>query len=151
MTAIDAAKSQWRIRLPGGTQPAAGLFAGRVVTLVNSLGRTAHAVTAAQRDGDDLVLTTQDDLLAGVLRVTGVRGARLDTRTRLPLAASYVGACVLDDRFRVIGRIRGGDQDHLELETEPAGGAALVDHDVWVCSVGPGDRLELPAVFTWQR
>jgi len=151
VTAIDAARSQLRIRLPGGTQPAAGLFVGRVVTLGNSLGRTAHAVTAAQRDGDDLVLTTQDDLLAGVLRVTGVRGARLDTRARLPLAASYIGASVLDDRFRVIGRVRGGDQDHLVLETAPADATALIGRDVWVCSVGPGDLLELPAVVTWPR
>jgi len=117
----------------------------------SSLGGPAQAVTAAQRDGDDLVLTTQDDLLAGVLRVTGVRGARLDTRARLPLAASYIGASVLDDRFRVIGRVRGGDQDHLVLETAPADATALIGRDVWVCSVGPGDLLELPAVVTWQR
>jgi hypothetical protein len=146
VASIDPAKSQLRLHTPF-----AGQFAGRIVTLGNALGRTAHTITAVHREGDELVLTTQDDLLEGLLRITSVTGARLDTRTRLPFAASYVGASVLDGQFRLIGRVRSADQDHLVLEVPPADGKALAGQDVWVSSVGPGDVLELPAVFTWQR
>jgi hypothetical protein len=58
---------------------------------------------------------------------------------------------VLDGQFRLIGRVRSADQDHLVLEVPPADGKALAGQDVWVSSVGPGDVLELPAVCTWQR
>jgi hypothetical protein len=147
VTAVAGAQSVIRVRAPA----AAVELAGRVVSFGNAIARTAHTIRAAHREGDDLVLTTQDDVLVGIMRVTGVSGARLDTRMRLPFAPSYVGASVLDAQFRLIGRVRAADQDHLELAETPADGAALVGHDVWISSVGPGDRLEIPAMVTWQR
>ncbi|MBK8858065.1 MAG: heparinase II/III family protein [Opitutaceae bacterium] len=162
VVAVDPAKSEFRLRLGGAkaagdipaalrTVPPAGRFAGRVVTLGNGFARTAHTLMAAHQDGDELVLTLQDDLLAGLMRVTAVAGSRLETRAQLPFAPSYVGATVYDDAFRPLGRIRSAELDHLILEAPPADGAALVGRDVWIGSVGPGDRLDLPAVFTWQR
>ena len=147
VTAVDASRSVVRVRTPA----AADRCAGRVAGFGNALGRTAHTLRDAHRDGDDLVLTTQDDVVAGVMHITGVSGARLDTRMRLPFAASYVGASVLDAQSRLIGRVRAADQDHLELAEAPAGGAALIGRDVWISSVGPGDRMEIPALVSWQR
>lgn len=147
VTAVDGARSVIRVR----TASSVGSCPGRVAGFGNALGRTAHTIQGARRDGDDLVLTTQDDVGAGFMHITGVSGARLDTRMRLPFAASYVGASVLDAQFRLIGRVRAADQDHLELAEAPADGSALVGRDVWISSVGPGDRMELPALVSWQR
>jgi len=147
VTSIDPANSTLRVRTPA----AADGLAGRVVGFVNAVARTAHTIKTAHREGDELVLTTQDDLLAGRMRVTGIDGARLDTRMRLPFAASYVGATVVDPAYRTVGTVRAADQDHLELVAAPADGATLVGRDAWISSVGPGDACAVPAVFSWQR
>ncbi|MEI7552676.1 MAG: heparinase II/III family protein [Verrucomicrobiota bacterium] len=147
VTAVAPAQAVVRVR----TRLAADGLAGRVVGFGNPSGRTAHTIRSARREGDELVLTTQDDVLAGCLRVAGVRGRRLETRTRLPFAASYLGASVLDEQFRLIGRVGAADQDYLELTEAPAAGAALAGRDLWISSVGPGDTLDLPALGCWQR
>ncbi|MBS0663773.1 MAG: heparinase II/III family protein [Verrucomicrobia bacterium] len=147
VTGVDLQHSTLRIRT---SVPAEGL-AGRIVGFANPQARTAHTIKSAHRDGDDLVVETQDDLIAGFLHLTGVQGTRLDTRMRLPFAASYVGATVLDSRYGLIGRVAAADQDHLDLAAPPAAGAGLVGQDAWISSVGAGDVAEVPAVFSWQR
>lgn len=152
VTRIDPARAQLSVRLRDGANlTAPNPFTGRVVTLTNAHGQTAHTITTARRDETDDVLTTQDDVLVGLLRVTAVDGARLETRTRLPFAASYVGATVLDAQFRPIGRVAAADQDHLELDAPPAAPVALVNHNVWISSAGPGDTVHLPALLSWHR
>jgi hypothetical protein len=143
---IDAKGSTARIRTPLGDEA----LAGRVVTFGNAIARSAHQIKAAHRDGDDLVVEFRDDVLAGLLRVSGVADHRLNTRTRLPFAASYVGATVMDTDFKPRGRVAAADQDHLDLADAPIG-EPLEGRDVWVTSIGPGDVLTVPAVFTWQR
>lgn len=145
--ALAPGQSQLRVALKPGTAGEVSInLVDRVATSSNAHGSTAHTITAVRRDGDELVLTVKDDLLAGRLRVTAVRGNRLETRTRLPFAPSYVGATVLDEQFQPIGRVRAADQDFLELEEIPGDAAALVGRDLWICSVGPGDDFELPAM-----
>lgn len=154
VVAVEPAASRFHLRLesPAGlAAPAAAQLAGRIATLGNAHGRTAHTLLAAAAAGADIVVTTQDDLLAGLMRVSAVDGARLETKTQLPFAPSYVGATVYDEAHRPVGRIRAAELDHLVLEAAPADGPALVGRDVWIGSVGPGDRLEVPAVLTWQR
>jgi hypothetical protein len=147
VTAIDPAHATVRVHAAG--DPAA--LVGRVVTFSNGIARTAHEIKSARREGDDLVLELRDDLLEGILRVSAVEGDRLLTRTRLPFAASYVGATLLDDHYVSLGRVRSADQDHLVLAAAPAGAAGLVGRDAWVSSVGPGDILTLPSMLRWER
>lgn len=142
VTSINVRQSTLRVRSSELDFPV-----GAVVSIANPIARTAHTIVAARRDGDEWVLTTKDDLLAGVMRVSAVRGNRLETRTRLPFAPSYVGATLLDAEYRPIGRVRAADQDFIELEAPPAAGVALIGSDVWISSAGPGDTLELPALF----
>lgn len=152
--AVEPHLSRFRLRLDDPAAlpaPAAAQLAGRVGTLTNPHGRTAHTLLAAGREGADVVVTTQDDLITGLLRVSAVNGARLETKTQLPFAPSYVGATVYDDTHRPIGRIRAADLDHVILDAAPAAAGDLVGRDIWIGSVGVGDRLELPAVLTWQR
>lgn len=144
---LDPVHSQVRVTLKSGSAGKADeSLIGRVATSRNAHGSTAHTITAVHREGDELVLTVKDDLLAGRLRVTAVEGNRLGTRSRLPFAASYVGATVLDEQFRPLGRVRAADQDYLELEAAPGEAAALIGRDLWICSVGPGDDFVVPAM-----
>ncbi|HND61397.1 MAG TPA: heparinase II/III family protein [Opitutaceae bacterium] len=147
VTAIDPAHSTIRVRT---TAPAEGLV-GRVAKFWQSAASTAHTIKSARREGDELVIETQDDLVAGLMRITGVKGARLDTRMRLPFAPSYVGATVVDANYRTIGLVAAADQDHLELAEPPGDPAALVGRDAWISSVGVGYECEIPAVVSWQR
>lgn len=148
VVAIDAEKSEIRVRADGVK---AAQVARRVAMFVNPVARTADLIAEARETKDGLVLRTQDDLRSCVLRVTGVQGARLQTSTQLPMAPSYVGGMALDAAMRPIGRIKSAGLDFIELEAAPADGAKLIGGDVWIASVGPGDRVVLPAQFTWQR
>jgi hypothetical protein len=144
---MDPEHSNVRVRSPASPE---GL-AGRVVTFGNSIARTAHQIKSAHRDGEDLVLELRDDLLSGLLHVSSISGSRINTKTRLVFAASYLGATVLDSDYKPVGRVNTADQDHLELAAAPSGETSLVGTNVWIASVGPGDVLTVPAVFTWQR
>ncbi len=144
VTAIDPAHATVRVRAPGDP---AGLV-GRVVNFGNAIARTAHEIRSAHREGDELVLELRDDLLEGVMRVATVNGHVLTTHTRMPFAASFVGATALDETYHPLGRVRTADQDRLELaDSTPAAG--LSGHDVWVASVGPGDVMTAPAVLSF--
>jgi hypothetical protein len=131
--------------------PEIAALAGRVVTFASPAGATAHTVTAAEFSRGEVTLTLKDDLLVGQFRVGSVAGKTVVTPTRLVFAPSYAGATALTANFHRIGLVQRADQDRIELVAPPENGAALVGADVWLSSVGPGDRLEAPYVFQWQR
>jgi len=73
------------------------------------------------------------------------------TPTRLVFAPSYAGATALDAAYQSIGLVAKADQDRIELVAPPGREKELAGTDVWLSSVGPGDRLEAPSMFAWQR
>jgi len=124
---------------------------GRVVRFASPAGSTAHTVQAAKLSRDGLILTPKDDLIVGQLRVGEVKGKVVLTPTRLVFAPSYAGATALDASYQSIGLVAKADQDRIELVAPPGREKELAGTDVWLSSVGPGDRLEAPSVFAWQR
>jgi hypothetical protein len=126
-------------------------LAGCVVTFNSPAGATAHTVAAAEVSGWEITLTLKDDLLVGQLRVGAVNGKTVVTPTRLVFAPSYAGTTALGKDFHRIGLVQRADQDRIELVAPPDEGAALVGQDLWLSSVGPGDRMEAPYVFQWPR
>jgi hypothetical protein len=133
------------------TRPGATALAGQTVTFSSPAGGTAHTIATAELVGRELQLTIKDDLLVGVLRVGAVNGRTIETPTRLVFAPSYAGATALDAHFNRVGLVQRADQDRIELVAPPGEGMALPDTDIWLSSVGPGDRLVAPFVFDWQR
>ena len=124
---------------------------GRTVRFASPAWATAHTVTAAVLAGGELTLTTKDDLLVGRFRVEALKGKTVETHTRLVFSQSYAGATAFDADFNRIGLVAQADQDRIELVAPPAAGMALPGSDVWLSSVGLGDRLESPFVYEWQR
>jgi hypothetical protein len=131
--------------------PEIAALVGRVVTFASPAGSTAHTVAAAEVAGGEITLTLKDDLIVGQLRVGSVAGKTVVTPTRLVFAPSYAGTTALTADFHRIGLVQRADQDRLELVAAPESSAALVGTDLWLSSVGPGDRLETPYVFAWPR
>ena len=80
-----------------------------------------------------------------------MKGKIVETPTRLVFAPSYAGATALDATYQPIGLVQQADQDRIELVAPPAGGVVVAGSEVWLSSVGPGDRLESPYVYEWQR
>ncbi len=151
---VDPAKSEVVVHLDEDHFVAASdgpTLAGRVVRFSSPAGATAHTVAAAQATPEGLVLTTQDDLIVGQLRVGSVDNQTVVTPTRLVFAPSYNGTTALDMDYRPIGVVEKADQDRIELAGRPAAGVAQPGSDVLLSSVGPGDRMEAPYVFAWQR
>jgi hypothetical protein len=145
VTFVDPAKSQVRIK-PAQPQAKPEDFIGRVVHFRNDLRRTAHTVTSATRDGDDIILTASDDLLVGRARVDAVEDAALTTKTALPLAPIYRGVTLGGPGFQPLARVAEVSKGTITLaapiakEQRPSPG-----EDVWLINVGPGDAFELPA------
>lgn len=153
VTAIDPATLSIRIRLkdPQATFDAASLR-GRIVHFENEMRRTAHPIVAAQRQGDELRLTTRDDLLVGRVRLTGVEARQLKTNTPLILAPTYRGALVTDAQHRASFRLRAVEEGALQLaQPLPANHPFKIGQDVWLANVGSGDRLDVPPIYSWSQ
>ena len=151
---LDPVREQITVHLDDDsvlTAVEAAALIGRTVRLSSPKGATAHTVTEAVLDGRELTLTTRDDVLVGRFQVGAVNGKTVETPTRLVFAPSYAGTTALDTGFNRIGLVQSADQDRVELVFPPEKGMALPGSDVWLSSVGPGDRLDAPYVFEWQR
>jgi len=135
----------------GLTPVGAAALIGRTVCFSSPKGATAHTVKEAVLDGRQLTITTQDDMLVGRFQVGAVEGKTVLTPTRLVFAPSYAGTTALDSGFNRIGLVQSADQDRIELVFPPEKGMALPGSDVWLSSIGLGDRLESPFVFEWER
>ena len=154
VSGVDPARERIKVQLDKGCflSPAeVAALVGRVVRFSSPAGATAHTVATAEVAGRELILTPTDDLLVGRLQVGTVKGRTVGTPTRLVFAPSYAGATALDASYRPIGLVQQADQDRIELVAPPAGGTVSAGSDVWLSSVGPGDRLEAPFVYEWQR
>jgi hypothetical protein len=156
VTKVDLVMGQITVNLDDEREsflvaPDSASLVGRVVRFASPAGSTAHTVQAAKLTRDGLILTPKDDLIVGQMRVDEVKGKVLHTLARLVFAPSYPGATALDASCQPIGLVAKAEQDRIELVAPPEGGKALVGTDVWLSSVGPGDRLEAPSVFAWQR
>ena len=142
---VDPRRSELRVRATAPAEPQD--FVGRVVHFNNEHRRTAHPVVAARREGDEIVLTTGDDLLVGRARVEAVREGSLATKTALPLSPVYRGVTLGNAEFEPIARVERVEKGSIKLATQPAGGKQPEPgDDVWLINVGPGDTFELPAV-----
>jgi len=154
-------KCQVRVRLEGSVDTlAVQALAGRVVHFENALRRTAHPIAAATLDGNDLVLTTRDDLLVGRAKLTAVeadalRTNALRTDTAFMFAPIYRGTYVSDPGFRAcypmtVVETPDGEDTAIRLAAPlPEGHAFEVGADAWIVNVGPGDRLDAPALCEW--
>jgi hypothetical protein len=146
VVSVDTAAAQIRVK-PEQPRWTPEDFVGRVVHFRNDRRRTAHTIVAARRQGDDVVLTASDDLLVGRARVDAVKGDAVATSTALPLAPTYRGVTLADDRFQPLARVIRVQKGTIALaapipkQRHPAPGA-----DVWLVNVGAGDEFELPAV-----
>ena len=146
VVAVDAAKSEIRVK-PDQPQARPEDFTGRVVHFRNDLRQTAHTITSAKRDGDEIVLTASDDLLIGRARVDEVQGETLATRTALPLAPIYRGTVLASATRQPLARVAEVRKGKIVLTASmPEDRRPAAGQDVWLINVGPGDNFELPAV-----
>lgn len=129
----------------------AAALIGRTVRFSSPKGSTAHTITAAVMVGRELTVTLKDDVLVGRFRVGAVNGKTVETPTRLVFAESYAGTTALDAGFNRIGLVQSAEQDRVELVFPPEKGMALPGSDIWLSSIGLGDRLEVPYVYEWSR
>lgn len=147
VVAIDPTRSRMRVRpdLPGAKPDN---FVGRVVHFTNELHRTAHPIISATREGDDIVVTTADDLLVGRARVETVSDDAVRTKTALPLAPIYRGTSLADASFQPLSRVVEVNKGSIRLATPIAlEKLPKPGDDVWLINVAAGDRFELPALI----
>jgi len=151
VVSVDAPASKIRIK-PGQNAIDPSDFVARVVHFRNDARRTAHTVAAATREGDEIVITTADDLLVGRARVDAVEDRALRTKTSLPLAPIYRGVTVTSEKFEPLARVDKVENGRITLATPLAESARpAAGDDVWLVNVGAGDRFELPAVVDIHR
>ena len=149
---LAPARFEVRVRLdsvPEGFEAAS--LEGRVAHFVNDLRRTAHPIAVARLEGDELVLVTRDDLLVGRAHVTGIGDDALQTDTAFAFASVYAGAWVAAAEFGQYMPVHDVAEGRIRLAARlPQEHAFKVGEDAWIVNVGPGDRLEVPAVTSYQ-
>ncbi|HZZ44927.1 MAG TPA: heparinase II/III family protein [Tepidisphaeraceae bacterium] len=149
VTSTDPQNTQVRVKISSSIDPAT--LVGRVVHFENDLHRTAHPITAARIDDNDLVLTTQDDLFVGRIHVTKTIGSTVLTQTPLPITTIYPGTLLTDASLNPVGRVKEVSPGKIQL-TEPVKDQSLpTNQDAWLVNVGPGDQLKVPSLFWWTR
>jgi hypothetical protein len=153
VTSFDAQKNEVRVALDDDAKVDADAFVGRVVHFRNDLRRTAHPIAEAKRDGNDLVLTTRDDLIVGRANITKMDGQSLATDTALPLPI-YRGATLANDSYQplaiVEGMTGGGEGAAKAIKTAQPVTSIKPGEKVWLLDVGQNDRVELPLITTGQ-
>lgn len=152
VVSVDPARRTIGVRLDAAApgQPDTAALAGRVAHFVSDLRQTAHPLVSVRRQNSDtLILSTADDLLIGRARLSKVDAATLGTNTPLPLAPLYQGAAVSPDfsHFARVRAVEGGTIRLVSPQQTPHSFHA--GQDVWLVNVGPGDRLEIPALYSW--
>lgn len=150
VTGVNAVQRTIRVTPDSPVAPAVlKALEGSVVHFANNRRRTAHTISSAKMDGKDLLLTTRDDLLTGRARITESQPRLLTTPTPFEFAAIYTGAFVADSSLTEFAPVSLVDAKGIHL-LEPLN-ALVKDQDVWMVNVGPGDRLECPASFSWSE
>ena len=152
IASIDANRGVLRVRI-GTDSPAPDLttLPGRVLHLSNSLRDTVQTITAATREGDDLVLTVKDDLRVGLLHVDSVEGTAVHSKTALRLFAIYRGTTLCNKADQPLATIlEAKDSGELTL-TAPPTGKISPGEDVWMIDAAVGETVRLSAILSWTR
>ncbi len=148
----EPAKSIVRVKLDSGETVNPQDLVGRVVYFVNDLRRTAHPIMAAERQGDELVLTTKDALLVGRSRIIEVGPDSLHTNTPMHSDKIYTGTtmCTLDYQCpQEVHDVQYAQWVIHLTHALPKENPYKVGNDVWLVDVGTVDRFEAPAICSW--
>ncbi|HTL30092.1 MAG TPA: hypothetical protein VL282_12760, partial [Tepidisphaeraceae bacterium] len=149
VASFDAQKNEVRIALDENAKVDADALAGRVVHFRNDLRRTAHPIAEAKREGNELVLTTRDDLIVGRANITSVKDKTLTTDTALPLPI-YRGATLVSDSYQPLAIVEDIKGNGGAIKTAGAVTSIKPGEKVWLLDVGQNDRVELPLITTGQ-
>ncbi len=152
ITALDATTGKLHVRLAAGSPtPDLTTLPGRVLHLSNPLRSTVHTITAATRDGDDLVLTVKDDLRVGLVHVDSVEGNLIHSKTALRLFAIYRGTTLCNRADQPLATVQEAkDTGELTL-TAPPTGKISPGEDLWMIDATVGETVRLPAILSWSR
>jgi hypothetical protein len=152
ITAIDANAGKLYIRLTDGSAaPDLATLPGRVLHLSNPLRNTVQTITAAARDGDDLVLTVKDDLRVGLVHVDSVEGATVHSKTALRIFQIYRGTTLCNRADQPLATVLEAKDDGTLTLTAPATGKIAPSDDVWLVDAAVGETVRLSAILSWQR
>lgn len=95
-----------------------------------------------------LKIKTTDDLLSGVARLEKLEGKIATTNTYLPFSWLYDGVTLLNKNKIPIAKIEKIQSGKIMMEEEPSV-AVNAGEDVWISTVGVGDRMEIKPAFSW--
>jgi hypothetical protein len=152
ITGVDPVAGKLRVRLAlGSATPDLATLPGRVLHLSNSLRDTVQTITAATRDGDELVLTVKDDLRVGLLHVDSVEGTTVHSRTALRIFQIYRGTTLCNRADKPLATVlEAKDDGTLTLTAAPTGSISPSD-DVWLVDAAVGETVRLPAILSWSK
>ena len=152
ITALDAIDGKLRIRLAAGLPwPDLVTLPGRVLHLSNPLRDTVQTITAATREGDDLVLTVKDDLRVGLVHVSSVEGAVVHSKTALRIFQIYRGTTLCNKADQPLGTVLEAKDDGTLTLTAPPTARIASGVDVWLVDGAVGESVRLPAILSWTK
>ena len=152
ITSIDQESDRFRVQpASGSTFPDFASLPGRVLHLSSSLRQTVHTITAAQREGDELVLTVKDDLRVGLIHVDSVEGATVHSKTALRIFPVYRGTTLCNAAGVALGTVLEAKGSGDLTLTAPPTGKITPGEDLWLVDAAVGEQVRLPAVLSWSK
>lgn len=152
ITALDVPAGKLHIRLAAGSPPPdLAALPGRVLHVSNPLRETVQTITAATRDGDELVLTVKDDLRVGLVHVDSVEDATVHSETALRLFAIYRGTTLCNRADQPLATVLEAKDDGQLTLTAPPTGQIAPGEDVWMVDGAVGETVRLPAILSWTK
>jgi hypothetical protein len=152
ITALDATDGKLRVRLAAGSAPPdLAALPGRVLHLSNPLRETVQTITAATREGDELVLTVKDDLRVGLVHVDSVAGATVLSKTALRIFQIYRGTTLCNQADQPLATVLEAKDDGQLTLTAPPTGKIAPGEDVWMIDGAVGETVRLPAILSWTK
>lgn len=107
-----------------------------------------HPTLRIEKKRDLINISVKDDLLVGLLRVESTEPGSVLTTTALPFSPLYKGASVLDVNLNEVGTVKSINKGKLLYAKEPIKAPRKGD-DLWLCTVGIGDKMEIKPVLSW--
>ncbi len=146
VTETDTKQSLIMVRLTGKLNEPQQT--GTVIHFSNPYGNNVHPVESANLSGNMLTVKVKDDLLVGKIPVRNAQHADVSTDIDMPFAPLYKGTTMLNADFSRIGTVARVTHNIITLSETPSNGV-IKESDVWLSSVGEGDRVKINTCFSW--
>lgn len=148
--AVDYNKGEIEVELDDKNMKLTDQNRPSVVFFYNEYNRTVHPITSIYQNEKRIHIKVQDDLLVGIAKIDALADKTISTSTYLPFFLSYKGGTILNSQYEPVSKIAKISAGKIMMNKDKPG-VLNPDEDIWITTVGIGDRVEIIPEFSFVR